>query len=142
MSRWSVENIEGTIPKVLRTFEQASPQHNNAPIAVVYGDRPDGGLAMIVVVLEGVAKEDMPDMIGAAVASANAKYALLVCDSVVVQQDAQVPAPAKMVMGVLEGRGVHRAYMWDGKPDSKIGTLPGENFEGRFYNFSGLLGLN
>jgi hypothetical protein len=142
MSTWSVENIEGTIPKVLRTFEAASPQHDNAPIAVVYGDRPDGGLAMIVVVLGGVAKEEMPDMIGAAVASANGKYALLVCDSIVVQRDVEQPTPERMFMAVLEGKGVHKAYMWDGKAESRIGTLPGENFEGRFYNFSGLLGQN
>lgn len=154
MPGWSVQTIEGTIPKVLRSFGEVKGIHGGSPIAVVYGEKPEGGLTMIVVVLEGIEKDEMPAMVRTAAVSAGGKYALLVAESFVMEHDEDVgawlasgrsigehPKARTVYFAALEGGGVHRAYMWDGKSEG-IEGLPGQNVEGLFYNFSGLLGQN
>jgi hypothetical protein len=105
----------------------------------VYANKDDG-LGMCLVVLGGVERSELREFMQVSVAKAKGVYAMFVFPAHATEQDTGEYRYG--VMGLLEGAGTQRTYLWEGGESDPVCTLDPKNVQGPMLNFSGLLGQN
>jgi hypothetical protein len=135
MMEWTADRIEATVPKVLKAHYMVQGH----PVLIVYMNKDDG-LGMCLVVLGGVERSELREFMQVSVAKAKGVYAMFVFPAHATEQDTGEYRYG--VMGLLEGAGTQRTYLWEGGESDPVCTLDPKNVQGPMLNFSGLLGQN